>query len=114
MLLLVPLPTYFAEISIPQSECAWGLIGGFNSFPPRAATSICKSCLFTRTRGTGTRFVLRGGELAGDSVREGMLDAVGEEEKSVTVLLSSDSWRVWQTVRDPEVEGREVPTCPYW
>jgi hypothetical protein len=34
------------------------------------------------------RFIFRIGEWTGDPAREDMLDAVGEEENSVTVLLS--------------------------
>ena len=68
--------------------------------PLLSATSSWISLSFASTSGAGTRFVFFGGEV-GDCERE-------DAENSVTVALSSDSWRVWQMVCEPAVEGRVV------
>lgn len=83
---------------MPLSKFTCGLIGGFALL---GATSISISFSLAKTSGAGTRFVLRGGEVAGLSEREVV-------EKSVTVLLSWLSWRVWYVVLELAVEDRVV------
>jgi hypothetical protein len=96
-------PTSFANISMPFSKCAFGLIGGLSSLPLLSATSIPMSLFLASTRGAGTRFVLR---RVGDGAREVMLEDVGQR---VTVLDSVESWRVWLlVVWEVAVTGREV------
>jgi hypothetical protein len=70
-------PTSFAHISMPLNKSRFGLIGGF-TIALLGATSIIISFSLARTSGAGTRFCLRGGEVAGLSVEL--------TEKRVTVL----------------------------